>query len=134
MITREELIEVLEGCPGRPCSYLRPRDRGRELEYRFPCPYQGDEDCMESLMEDCLEYIRPRLLTPEEVEGAAKRGAWTKAGGGGFTTPGGDPVWVCGTCGGDGHVCGVETRYNAHQKCKNCGAINRYPWEGPRND
>ncbi len=58
-----------------------------------------------------------------------KQGLWVKAREDGFVTPGGDPVWECGACGGDGHVYGVETRYNKHQRCRNCGSINLYPWE-----
>ena len=46
----------------------------------------------------------------------------------GYATAGGDPVFVCGSCGGSLHVYGVE-----HPKkrivCSECGAINIYPWE-----
>ena len=49
-----------------------------------------------------------------------------------YATPGGDPVWVCSVCGGDTHVAGIETAYNEHHVCKNCGSYNKYPYEYAR--
>ena len=71
----------------------------------------------------CLGQSRTRGIEMPTV------GRWKKHEGGGFTTPGGDPVWECSVCGGDTHVMGVETTHNWHRRCKDCGSINRYPWE-----
>ena len=47
---------------------------------------------------------------------------------GDFTTPGGTPYYVCGACGGSGHLNGCE--YPRRKIiCDNCGRINIYPWE-----
>lgn len=47
---------------------------------------------------------------------------------GDFTTPGGTPYYVCGACGGSGHLQGCE--YPRRKVvCDNCGRINIYPWE-----
>ncbi len=46
----------------------------------------------------------------------------------GYATPGGDPVWVCPTCGGTMHVHGIESR-DEHHTCEKCGLRNYYPWE-----
>ena len=46
-----------------------------------------------------------------------------------YATLGGDPVWVCSVCGGDTHVAGIETAYNEHHVCKDCGSYNKYPYE-----
>ncbi len=70
----------------------------------------------------------------EAVRNDGKHGLWVRAKESGFVTPGGDPVWKCGTCGGDGHVCGIETRYHAHRECRSCGSINLYPWEVAQDD
>ena len=53
-------------------------------------------------------------------------GEWVKVRG--VITPGGDPLWKCSVCGGDEHVMGIETSYNQHHECKECGSINSYPW------
>lgn len=47
---------------------------------------------------------------------------------GDFTTPGGTPYFVCGRCGGSGHLYGVE--YSKRKvMCDGCGSVNIYPWE-----
>jgi len=52
---------------------------------------------------------------------------WVKVTGD-FTTPGGTPYFVCGQCGGSGHLYGVE--YNKRKVlCDGCGSVNIYPWE-----
>lgn len=47
----------------------------------------------------------------------------------GYATPGGDPVWKCGTCGGDEHVYGIETNDGRHRVCRVCGRPHLYPYE-----
>lgn len=47
----------------------------------------------------------------------------------GVVTPGGDPAWRCPVCGGSGHIMGVETLDNHINKCDQCGADLKYPWE-----
>jgi len=52
---------------------------------------------------------------------------WVKVSGD-FTTPGGTPYFVCGQCGGSGHLYGVE--YSKRKVlCDGCGCVNIYPWE-----
>ena len=52
---------------------------------------------------------------------------WVKVTGD-FTTPGGTPYFVCGQCGGSGHLYGME--YNKRKVlCDECGSVNIYPWE-----
>ena len=52
---------------------------------------------------------------------------WVKVSGD-FTTPGGTPYFVCGRCGGSGHLYGVE--YSKRKVlCDGCGCVNIYPWE-----
>lgn len=52
---------------------------------------------------------------------------WVKVTGD-FTTPGGTPYFVCGQCGGSGHLYGVE--YSKRKVlCDGCGCVNIYPWE-----
>ena len=46
----------------------------------------------------------------------------------GVMTPGGDPVFYCSFCGKDEHVCGIETMYNKHDVCRNCGSYNLYDY------
>ena len=47
---------------------------------------------------------------------------------GDFMTPGGTPYFVCGKCGGSGHLYGVE--YSKRKVlCDGCGCVNIYPWE-----
>ena len=47
---------------------------------------------------------------------------------GDFLTPGGTPYYVCGRCGGSGHLYGVE--YTKRKVlCDDCGCVNIYPWE-----
>lgn len=54
-------------------------------------------------------------------------GRWQKATGN-YLTPGGTPYFVCGKCGGSGHLYGVE--YSRRKVlCDNCGRVNIYPWE-----
>lgn len=52
---------------------------------------------------------------------------WVKVAGV-FTTPGGTPYFVCGRCGGSGHLYGVEYR-KRKVLCDGCGSVNIYPWE-----
>lgn len=47
----------------------------------------------------------------------------------GVLTPGGDPCWNCLACGQDEHIFGIETPEGQHEVCRNCGAINVYPWQ-----
>ncbi len=52
---------------------------------------------------------------------------WVKVTGD-FLTPGGTPYFVCGRCGGSGHLYGVE--YTKRKiLCDDCGCVNIYPWE-----
>lgn len=54
-------------------------------------------------------------------------GRWVKVTGN-FLTPGGTPYFVCGGCGGTGHLYGVEyTRRKV--LCDVCGRVNIYPHE-----
>lgn len=54
-------------------------------------------------------------------------GRWVKVTGD-FMTPGGTPYFVCGGCGGTGHLYGVEyTRRKV--LCDVCGRVNVYPHE-----
>ena len=55
-----------------------------------------------------------------------KFGKWKEVHG--YVTPGGDPVFACGLCGGSEHVHGVE-HPRRKTVCDNCGQINSYPWE-----
>lgn len=43
-------------------------------------------------------------------------------------TPGGTPCFVCASCGGSGHLHGVEFP-KRKMICDNCGNVNIYPWE-----
>lgn len=52
---------------------------------------------------------------------------WTEVHG--YCTPGGDPVWTCGVCGGDEHVYGIETQEGRHRVCAKCGRPQLYPHE-----
>lgn len=55
-------------------------------------------------------------------------GRWVQPKMTGYTTPGGTPYFVCGHCGGSGHLFGVE--YSKRKViCDGCGRINIYPWE-----
>lgn len=56
-----------------------------------------------------------------------KFGKWKKLVGN-YVTAGGDPVFVCGKCGGSSHVYGIEHQ-TRRQICEKCGSINSYPWE-----
>lgn len=56
-----------------------------------------------------------------------KFGKWVKDTGN-YITPGGDPIFVCGCCGGSSHLYGVEFR-RRKMICDECGSINSYPWE-----
>jgi len=54
-------------------------------------------------------------------------GRWKKSQGN-YLTPGGTPLYECGSCGGSLHLHGVE--YSRRKViCDNCGRINIYPWE-----
>ena len=56
----------------------------------------------------------------------AKFGRWKQVHG--VMSPGGTPVFICGSCGGSEHLHGVE--YHRRKIiCDNCGQINIYPWE-----
>ena len=46
----------------------------------------------------------------------------------GYATPGGTPLYVCGTCGGSQHLHGAEYP-KIKLICDSCGAVNIYPWE-----
>lgn len=48
----------------------------------------------------------------------------------GYATPGGDPVFKCGSCGGHEHVYGIEHRYNRQVICPVCGKFMVYPIGG----
>lgn len=56
-----------------------------------------------------------------------KFGKWQKLSGD-WITPGGEPVYVCGKCGGSEHLYGIEFR-KRKMVCDECGSINSYPWE-----
>ena len=43
-------------------------------------------------------------------------------------TPGGDPVWKCGHCGGGRHVYGIENCNNPKHICPECGYEMLYDW------
>lgn len=56
-----------------------------------------------------------------------KFGKWKELKGG-YLTPGGTPIYVCGECGGSEHLHGVEYP-RRKMVCDQCGSINSYPWE-----
>ena len=55
-----------------------------------------------------------------------KFGKWKELEGG-YLTPGGTPIYVCGECGGSEHLHGVEYP-RRKMVCDQCGSINSYPW------
>lgn len=57
----------------------------------------------------------------------SKIGRWREIKGN-YATPGGTPLYECGSCGGSQHLHGVEYR-RRKVICDNCGRINIYPWE-----
>ena len=57
----------------------------------------------------------------------SKIGRWKEIKGN-YATPGGTPLYECGSCGGSQHLHGLE--YSRRKViCDNCGRINIYPWE-----
>ena len=38
-----------------------------------------------------------------------------------WITPGSDPVWICGNCGGGRHVFGIESTESQPKICPDCG-------------
>ena len=55
-------------------------------------------------------------------------GKWVKDKNGGYSPPGGTPIYACGRCGGSAHLFGVE--YSRRKMiCDECGRVNIYPWE-----
>lgn len=88
----------------------------------------GDCPCSD----DCKDYIGyaevNRILREHMKHGEQRRiGRWKQLKGD-FTTPGGTPYYVCGACGGSGHLNGCE--YPRRKViCDACGRINIYPWE-----
>ncbi len=57
----------------------------------------------------------------------SKIGRWKEIKGN-YVTPGGTPLYECGSCGGSQHLHGIE--YSRRKViCDNCGRINIYPWE-----
>lgn len=92
-----------------------------ELAMRIRFAAGGTTPVSGTLLENTLE-----LLEEDEKKMAVRIGRWKQVYG--YVTPGGDPVFGCGNCGGSEHCHGVE-----HPKkkliCDNCGSINLYPWE-----
>lgn len=74
------------------------------------------------------DYFRPFIINALELlQKPIAISRWVKVTGD-FTTPGGTPYFVCGQCGGSGHLYGVE--YSKRKVlCDRCGCVNIYPWE-----
>lgn len=112
---RDRIIELLE-CE-RQCI-LRNSDNS--------C----NRDCANcDLVQDSKELLGMYDLVKKMVESYDQLviGRWKQLKGD-FTTPGGTPYYVCGACGGSGHLNGCE--YPRRKViCDACGRINIYPWE-----
>lgn len=112
---RDRIIELLE-CE-RQCI-LRNSDNS--------C----NRDCANcDLVQDSKELLGMYDLVKKMVESYDQLviGRWKQLKGD-FTTPGGTPYYVCGACGGSGHLHGCE--YPRRKViCDACGRINIYPWE-----
>lgn len=112
---RDRIIELLE-CE-RQCI-LRNSDNS--------C----DRDCANcDLVQDSKELLAMYDFVKKVVVNYEQRviGRWKQLKGN-FTTPGGTPYYVCGACGGSGHLNGCE--YPRRKViCDTCGRINIYPWE-----
>lgn len=112
---RDRIIELLE-CE-RQCI-LRNSDNS--------C----NRDCANcDLVQDTKELLAMYDIVKKVVVSYERRviGRWKQLKGA-FTTPGGTPYYVCGACGGSGHLNGCE--YPRRKLiCDTCGRINIYPWE-----
>lgn len=112
---RDRIIELLE-CE-RQCI-LRNSDNS--------C----NRDCANcDLVQDSKELLAMYDIVKKVVVSYERRviGRWKQLKGA-FTTPGGTPYYVCGACGGSGHLNGCE--YPRRKViCDTCGRINLYPWE-----
>ena len=112
---RDRIIELLE-CE-RQCI-LRNSDNS--------C----NRDCVNcDLVQDTKELLAMYDIVKKVVVSYERRviGRWKQLKGA-FTTPGGTPYYVCGACGGSGHLNGCE--YPRRKViCDTCGRINLYPWE-----
>ncbi len=86
-------------------------------------------DCMKKMnLPEDYGWLYEELMQEMDDLVSRKEGKWVEPKEK-YATPGGDPVWVCSVCGGDIHVAGIETAYNEHHVCKNCGSYNKYPYE-----
>lgn len=89
-----------------------------------------NRDCANcDLLQDSEALLDMYDLVKEIVrkQGEKNMGRWKQLKGD-FLTPGGTPYWVCGGCGGSGHLHGVEY-VKRKIICDNCGRINIYPWD-----
>ncbi|MBR3584814.1 MAG: hypothetical protein IKO00_02210 [Oscillospiraceae bacterium] len=112
------------------------RDRIIELlECERQCILRNDgnscnRDCANcDLVQDSKELLAMYDIVKKVVVSYEQRviGRWKQLKGN-FTTPGGTPYYVCGACGGSGHLNGCE--YPRRKViCDTCGRINLYPWE-----
>jgi len=112
------------------------RDRIIELlECERQCILRNDgnscnRDCANcDLVQDTKELLAMYDIVKKVVVRYERRviGRWKQLKGA-FITPGGTPYYVCGACGGSGHLNGCE--YPRRKViCDTCGRINLYPWE-----
>ena len=82
---------------------------------------------MQEEQERITNMINENTESLMRMQNKYKFGKWEKLKGT-YCTPGGEPVYVCGFCGGSQHLFGVEFR-KRKMVCDRCGAINSYPWE-----
>lgn len=84
--------------------------------------------CAEDCREEHCQLAEWLIELKERREKAIlKIGKWKHVRGN-FLTPGGTPYYECGSCGGSGHLHGVEFP-KRKVICDNCGRINIYPYE-----
>ena len=83
-------------------------------------------DEYQEAIERYKEIMKKNAINLLRLRPAPKFSKWQKVSGG--FTPGGTPVYVCGSCGGSEHLYGVEYR-KRKMICDECGSINSYPWE-----
>lgn len=99
---------------------MREMDREKVIDGLKRLLHSGKMYDAHLVIDTCKEAI-VLLQKPVRVS------RWVKVTGD-FTTPGGTPYFVCGRCGGSGHLYGVE--YNKRKVlCDGCGCVNIYPWE-----
>lgn len=78
-------------------------------------------------MSDYSDKLWKNAYERGRAEAILKIGKWKHVRGN-FMTPAGTPYYECGSCGGSGHLHGVEFP-KRKVICDNCGRINIYPYE-----